>query len=92
MLPSNPVESQLLAELDRARVESREANIGFRKIIAAIPSGIPHPDGSRLVRIAGERCRRALEAFVEAQREYSAFAATGEIPKRLKPEGGDAGS
>ena len=65
---------RLQTELRRARLEHDATKLTFDRMVAEVPSGIPHPDGSLRIQKAGKAYRAALQNFALAARRLSEFA------------------
>ena len=64
---------RLQTELRRARLEHDATKLTFDRMVAEVPSGIPHPDGSLRIQKAGKAYRAALQNFALAARRLSEF-------------------
>jgi len=70
-------ESFLRKDLARAQAVYEQTQREFRAIISDVPSGIPQPDGSLRIENASRKNAAALDDYVRALREFSAFLSSG---------------
>jgi hypothetical protein len=75
------VESALHAELAYATKRLRRASEAFERVFSDLPSGLPLPDVSLMIKQAGEEKRRALRQLAAAVRRFNAFVLDGAIPE-----------
>ena len=76
----------LKTDLRRARLEYEATKLTFDRLVAEVPSGIPHPDGSLRIQKAGKAYRVALQNFDLALRRFSEFTLNGSLPDDAPPE------
>jgi hypothetical protein len=77
------VERRLVAEMNEARQLLHKADLDFRNIVGAIPSGVPAPDSSLHITKAGQECGRLREALTEAEKRWFDFVIHGTVPDGL---------
>ena len=70
----------LRAEVILARKAFEEASRVHAQILADIPSGLPHKDGTLRIKQAGEEFRRAMRAYSRAVYRLDEFVRTGRLP------------
>ena len=63
----------------------------FDEIMADLPSGLPHPDGSQRIATASAAFRQALNEYTEACRRMNDFVVHGIVPKDLLRSRGQVG-
>lgn len=68
---------KLSREVERARAIFQAASATHTAVIAQIPSGIPHPDGTDRIRQASENYRQAMRAYHKAVYRLDEFVRTG---------------
>jgi hypothetical protein len=83
MLTRRDIEFILSGDLERARVAFESARENFRSIMSDIPSGIPQPDGTLRIELAGTAFRIAIDDYSVALREFNNFLIDGAVPERL---------
>ena len=74
---SQDTEAFLRKDLARAQAVYEQTQREFRAIISDVPSGIPQPDGSLRIENASRKNAAALDDYVRALREFSAFLSAG---------------
>jgi hypothetical protein len=84
MPDSANIEARLRNDLEIARTRLTVSRTAFQAVIAAVPSGIPHPDGSQKIVNASKEHGAALEALLAAVKRYNGFILRGTVPEDLK--------
>ena len=79
----------LQTELWRSRLEYKTTKAIFDRIMAEVPSGIPHPDGSFRIQKASQAHRAATQNFAVALRRFSEFTLRGTLPADSPPASGE---
>ena len=79
----------LQTELWRARLEYEATKAVFDRIMAEVPSGIPHPDGSFRIQKASQAHRAATQNFALALMRFSEFTLRGTLPADSPPASGE---
>ena len=76
---------RILQEEFHAAVQRRDlASAYFDEVRRAVPSGLPHPDGTQLIRNASRDYSAALDGLTRAVLRVTHFEVTGVIPDDLK--------
>jgi hypothetical protein len=84
MLSRSEVTEILRAELEEATRQHEEAKRNFWRISADVPSGLPHPDGTRRIQNAARVQTGSMTALAMTLRRFNAFLIDGTVPEDLK--------
>jgi hypothetical protein len=78
------VRKVLQNELEAAQERRAAASEHFNEVMAEVPSGLPHPDGTHRIRLASREYSGALAEAVSAMTRLNEFLVSGTIPPDLK--------
>ena|SRR5689334_24071113 len=78
------VERILRDQLHAAQAEFEKQKKLFNRAIAAVPSGLPHPDGVASIQNAGRQYRQAMADFDLALKRFTRFILSGTVPDDLE--------
>jgi len=78
------VRKALQNELEAAQERRAAASEHFNEVMAEVPSGLPHPDGTHRIRLASREYSGALAEAVSAMTRLNEFLVSGTIPPDLK--------
>jgi hypothetical protein len=84
MFSEGEIEKILMAELEKTRKAYEIAFLDFKVVGTEFPSGLPQPNGSDRIRIAGAEYRCAMEAYSLALKEFNDFLTAWVVPERLR--------
>ena len=92
-LDPEQVRKVLQEALEAAQQRRAAASEHFTEVMAEIPSGLPHPDGTHRIRLASREYSGALAEMAAAIARLNEFLASGTIPPDLqgKPPGETSG-
>ena len=79
--------AKLLHDLDEATRRAEAAKDAFTAVTGSIPSGIPHPDGTRRIHNASHELNVARDEMMKAHNRLNDFLTTGIMPEDLKGSG-----
>lgn len=79
------IRQRLWDQLDKARVEHLEASANFDLLVRAVPSRLPHPDGSLRIQQAARQANAALLQYMQALKQFTDFTLNGNIQEDLVP-------
>jgi hypothetical protein len=85
MLSRSEITELLRVELEEATRRHEEAKRNFWRISADVPSGLPHPDGSRRIQNAARVQTGSMAALAATLRRFNAFLIDGTVPDDLRP-------
>src|SRR6266446_6986735 len=78
---------RILQEEFHAAVQRRDlASAYFDEVRKAVPSGLPHPDGTQRITNASRDYSAALDGLTRAVLRVTHFEVTGVVPEDLKGE------
>ena len=77
----------LQQDLQTATERSKAATEAFDAIMSGIPSGIPHPDGTRRIHNASRAATVARMEMLRAHHRLNDFLNAGIVPEDLKRDG-----
>ncbi len=83
-LSEKQVHTVLTEQLADASARLKEASSAFTAVIAEIPSGVPHPDGSQRVQNASGELSNARRRVMDAQNRLNDYLSQGVVPDDLK--------
>jgi hypothetical protein len=86
-LDPEQIRKVLQSELEAAQQRRIAASEQFTQIMADVPSGIPHPDGTHRIRLASREYSGALAEVSAAMARLNEFLIRGTIPPDLKSKG-----
>jgi hypothetical protein len=88
-LDAEQIRKVLQNELEAAQQRRVAASEQFTQIMAEVPSGLPHPDGTHRIRLASREYSGALAEAATAMARLNEFLIRGTIPPDLggKPPG-----
>jgi len=88
-LDREQVRQVLQNELEAAQERRIAASEQFTQVMAEVPSGLPHPDGTHRIRLASREYSGALTEAATAMTRLNEFLVRGTIPPDLegKPSG-----
>lgn len=84
MPDSANIEARLRKDLEIAKMHLTASRTAFQAVIAAVPTGIPHPDGRQNIVSASKEHGAALDALLAAVKRYNGFILRGTVPEDLK--------
>jgi hypothetical protein len=61
----------------------------FNALLNAIPSGVPHPDGTQRIQVASRTVSAARNDMIRAHSRLNDFLTRGVVPEELKRSVGD---
>jgi hypothetical protein len=82
-LSSASVHSRLVRGLEEATIELNELSRTHTRILAEIPSGLPHPDGAQRIRSISQQLSKARANVARAHSRLTHFTDSGIIPEDL---------
>jgi hypothetical protein len=74
----------IVDDLERATARFREESRRFRGVMADVPSGLPHPDGSLRVEQTSASYRKAVVELEFALKRHHAFFVRRVVPDDLQ--------
>jgi hypothetical protein len=88
-VPQGPLDPEkvrkvLQNELEAAQERRAAASAHFNAVMAEIPSGLPHPDGTHRIRLASREYSSALAEAFAAMTRLNEFLLHGTIPPDLR--------
>jgi hypothetical protein len=86
--PPGTVHTILLQAATEATERVHEASEAFSAIMADVPSGLPHPDGTQRIHDASRKLAEARKEMMKAHLRLQGFLSQGIIPEDLKQSGG----
>jgi hypothetical protein len=84
MLSRPEIEKILCAELEAAKQRNTLALDTFLSVMNDVPSGLPAPDGTFRIQIAGAERRAALQELHRTLTRYNGLIVRGIIPEDFK--------
>ena len=81
------ISRDLLQDLLVATAENDEASQKFKAVMEQMPSGLPHPDGTEMIRNVSSKLSIARKKMMTAHRRLDEFLNRGIEPDDLKRSG-----
>jgi hypothetical protein len=78
------VHTILIQDVTEATARAHAASEAFRSIMADVPSGLPHPDGTQRIHDASRELSEARKELMRAHVRLQGFLSQGTIPEDLK--------
>jgi hypothetical protein len=90
---SPPVGELKIREILRQEVLETTATLKavseeFNALLSAIPSGVPHPDGTHRIQVASRTLSAARKDMIRAHSRLNDFLSRGVVPEELKRSAG----
>jgi hypothetical protein len=86
-----PTSDQIRAILETSVVQATrqvgKANREFRDAISKFPGGLPHPDGSQMIKNASNKLNLARNEMMTAHKRLTDFMDRGIVPEDLERNG-----
>ena|SRR5579864_2290180 len=82
------VRAILIQDVVEATTRAHAASEAFSAILADVPSGLPHPDGTQRIYDVSRELSAAREQRMRAHTRLNDFLKSGTIPEDLKQGGG----
>ena len=86
------VNTILKHDVTEATERAHTASDAFEAIVAEVPSGLPHPDGTQRIHNASRTLSAAREEMMRAHERLHDFLTRGIIPEDLKQGSGGNGA
>jgi hypothetical protein len=81
----------LIRDVKEATERTHAASDAFEAIVADVPSGLPHPDGTQRIHNASRKLSTARQEMMRAHERLHDFLSHGIIPEDLKQGSGGNG-
>ena len=78
------VNTILIHDVTEAKERAHAASDAFEAIVADVPSGLPHPDGTQRIHNASRKLSAARQEMMRAHQRLHDFLSRGIIPEDLK--------